>query len=107
MWGSGTQMRDLIHIEDCVTGILATIDKIDDAGAVNLSTGILTSYIEFARMAADILGYHPRVSGMSHNPAGVHARGGDTAKQQELGFRCTAGFREGIARALDYYSHRL
>ena len=106
VWGSGTQMRDFIHIEDCVTGIQATVDKIDDGGAVNLSTGILTSFLEFAGMAAEILGYHPRVTGMSDKPAGVHARGGDTAKQKELGFEYTTGFREGIAKALEYYSAR-
>ena len=50
VWGTGTQMRDFIHIEDCVDGILTTIDQIDDAGAVNLSTGIFTSFIEFARL---------------------------------------------------------
>jgi GDP-L-fucose synthase len=103
VWGSGTQMRDFIHIEDCVTGILATVDRIDDAGAVNLSTGILTSFLSFAGLAAEILGYRPRVTGMSDRPAGVHARGGDTAKQKELGFQYTMDFRTGIERALRYY----
>lgn len=104
VWGSGTQMRDFIHIEDCVTGILTTVDRIDDAGAVNLSTGILTSFLEFARMAANALGYQPRVTGMSDKPAGVHARGGDTTKQKELGFHHTVTFEAGIGRALEYYS---
>ncbi len=104
VWGSGTQMRDFIHIEDCVDGVMATIDRIDDGGAVNLSTGILTSFIEFARMAANVAGYNPEVKGMSDKPAGVHARGGDTAKQAELGFRYKVDFRTGIERALNYYS---
>ncbi len=104
VWGSGTQMRDFIHIEDCVDGILATLDQIDDAGAVNLSTGIFTSFLEFARLAADLAGYHPDVTGMSDKPAGVHARGGDTTKQKQLGFQYKISFREGIQRALDYYS---
>lgn len=43
VWGTGTPMRDFIHIEDCVGGVMTTIDQIDDGGAVNLSTGILTS----------------------------------------------------------------
>ncbi len=104
VWGTGTQMRDFIHIEDCVDGILATMDKIDNGGAVNLSTGIFTSFIEFAKLAADILGYHPEVKGMSDKPAGVHARGGDTTKQAQLGFRYKTDFRTGIERALKYYS---
>lgn len=104
VWGTGTQMRDFIHIEDCVTGILGTIDKIDNGDALNLSTGIFTSFFEFALLAAEILGYHPQVVGMSDKPAGVHARGGDTAKQRSLGFEYSISFREGVTRALEYYS---
>lgn len=106
VWGTGTQMRDFIHIEDCVDGIMTTIDAIDDAGAVNLSTGILTSFIDFAKMGACIAGYNPRVRGVSDKPAGVHARGGDTTKQKQLGFQCRTSFREGITRALQYYSRQ-
>jgi nucleoside-diphosphate-sugar epimerase len=104
VWGSGSQMRDFIHIDDCVAGAVATMDKIDDGDAVNLSTGIYTSFIEFARMAAEIVGYRPEVRGLSDKPAGVHARGGDTTKQNALGFTHTIDFGSGIGRALDYYS---
>ena len=75
VWGTGTQMRDFIHIEDCVDGIMATIDQIDDSGAVNLSTGILTSFIDFAKLAAGIAGYYPEVKGLSDKPAGVLCAG--------------------------------
>ena len=56
VWGAGTQMRDFIHIEDCVDGVMTMIDRIDDGGAVNLSTGVLTSFIDFAKLAAGIAG---------------------------------------------------
>ena len=104
VWGTGTQMRDFIHIDDCVTGVLTTMDKIEDGGALNLSTGIFTSFIDFAKLAAHILGFKPEVQGMSDTPAGVHARGGDTAKQKSLGFEYTMSFKTGVERALDYFS---
>ncbi|MGC9221580.1 MAG: NAD-dependent epimerase/dehydratase family protein [Solirubrobacteraceae bacterium] len=103
VWGSGRQMRDFIHISDCVTGVLTTMDKVDNGQAINLSTGILTSFMDFAATAADLLGYKPALSGLSDKPVGVHARGGDTAKQAALGFYATTTFREGIRRALEHY----
>lgn len=103
VWGSGTQMRDFIYIDDFVDGVLKTMDRIDDGDAVNLSTGRLTSIMEFARMAADALGYRPHIRGQLHQPVGVHARGGDTGKQMQLGFKYTMDFRVGVARALNYY----
>jgi GDP-L-fucose synthase len=43
---------------------------------------------------------------MSDKPEGVFARGGDTAKQKELGFVHSITLRDGIRRALDYLSHK-
>lgn len=103
VWGSGLQMRDFIHIEDCVTGVLATMDQIDDGDALNLSTGRLTSFIEFAEIAARQLGYTPEIKGTSNTPEGVFARGGDTEKQRAMGFVPTISFEEGVGRALAYF----
>ena len=75
VWGSGKQMRDFIHIDDCVRGVVMTMDQIDNGDAINLSTGILTSFIEFATTAAEICGYSPIVEGTSDKPEGVFARG--------------------------------
>jgi GDP-L-fucose synthase len=103
VWGSGKQMRDFIHIEDCIEAVLRTVDRIDNADALNLSTGILTSFIEFARVAAGVCGYCPEVRGLSDKPSGVYARGGDTARQRQFGVAPGIDLRTGIRRALDYY----
>lgn len=104
VWGSGRQLRDFIHIEDCITGILKMMDKVDDAGAVNLSTGIYTSFIDFAKIVADVCGYTPEVRGTSDKPEGVFARAGDTTKQRELGFKYSIDLRSGIEKAVEYFS---
>jgi GDP-L-fucose synthase len=103
VWGTGEQMRDFIHIEDCVDGVLKTMDKIDNGDAINLSTGIYKSFKEFARIAAKVCGYSPEVVGLSDKPSGVFARGGDTTRQKELGFKHCIDFQTGIERAIKYY----
>ncbi len=104
VWGSGNQMRDFIHIDDCVDGVLLTMDQIDNGEAINLSTGIFTSFKQFVKTAANLAGYDPDVVGMSDKPEGVFARAGDTAKQRQLGFQFKTSFERGIRRALDYFS---
>jgi len=100
-------MRDFIHIDDCVRGVLMTMDEIEDGGALNLSTGILTSFKQFARMASGLAGYSPEIVGMSGKPEGVFARGGDIEKQKSFGFKAQIGFEEGIRRALDYFEEQI
>jgi GDP-L-fucose synthase len=104
VWGSGNQMRDFIHIDDCVDGVILTMDKIGNGDAINLSTGIFTSFKQFVKIAANLAGYDPDVVGMSNKPEGVFARAGDTAKQRQFGFQFKTSFEKGIQRALDYFS---
>lgn len=100
VWGSGDQMRDFIHIDDCVRGVMDTMDAIEDGSAVNLSTGIMTSFKSLAALVANQCGYQPEIVGMSEKPEGVFARGGDTALQESLGFHGRISLEEGVARAL-------
>jgi len=102
VWGSGEQKRDFIYIEDCIDGILALMDKIDDGDAVNLSTGVFTDLKSFAEIAATQYGYEPRIVGTTDKPEGVFARAGDTAKQRKLGFEPSTDLTTGIDKVLSY-----
>jgi GDP-L-fucose synthase len=100
VWGSGRQLRDFIHIDDCVRGVMSTMHAIDDAGACNLSTGILTSLSGLASLAAEVVGYEAVVEPLNGEPEGVFARGGDTAKQHLLGFEPVIPLRSGLERSI-------
>lgn len=104
VWGSGKQMRDFIHIDDCIDGVFLTMDKIKDGSALNLSTGEFTSFIDFVVTAAEILGFEPSVIGSSNTPEGVFARGGDTSLQEQFGFSVKRDFKTGIKEAMNYLS---
>jgi len=102
VWGDGNQMRDFIHIEDCIQGILMTMDRIDNGDALNLSTGIFTSFKTLATMIAMECGFTPEVCGMSDKPAGVFARAGDTSKQEAYGFCDKISLEAGVRRAIRF-----
>jgi GDP-L-fucose synthase len=106
IWGSGRQMRDFIHIDDCIHGIMMMVDRIDDGRAVNLSTGRLTSFIELASAAATAAGYYPVIRGLSEKPEGVFARGGDVSLQRAFGFTAQITLEDGIDRAMRYYEKK-
>ena len=106
VWGSGQQMRDFIHIDDCVRGVTTTMDNFDNGDALNLSTGIFTSFRQFAALAAGTCGYSPAICCMSDKPTGVHARGGDTKKQRMNGFAASISFEDGVKRAIAYFEAR-
>lgn len=102
VWGSGRQMRDFIHIEDCVTLILLAAEKLHDASAINISTGIFTSFIGLVGEIAKVLGISLDARGLSNKPEGVFARAGDVALQKSIGFQPSIPLRQGIQKALEY-----
>ena len=85
VWGSGKQMRDFIYIDDCIDGVLETMDKINDGSALNLSTGKFTSFINLASKACEIVGFNSSIKGLENKPEGVFARGRYN-KQKIFGF---------------------
>jgi nucleoside-diphosphate-sugar epimerase len=103
VWGSGQQMRDFVHIEDCVDLILLATQKVSDASAINISTGKLTSFVTLMSMVATELDLSIEVTGMSGKPEGVFARGGDVSRQREIGFTAKIPLEEGIRRAIAYF----
>lgn len=106
VWGSGLQSRDFIHIDDCVRGVFLTMDQLHGGDALNLSTGKLTNFLEFAQIAIATVGYEAVVVGDSDMPEGVASRGGDPAKQRFLGFEASVTIEHGIAECIDYLSRR-
>ncbi len=101
VWGTGDQVRDFIHIDDCIAGILHMMDQIDDASAVNLSTGVGTSFRDMALDAMNAVGKTAFVCGNSDRPTGVFYRVGDTGKQRSLGFTPKVTLAEGVRRMMN------
>jgi nucleoside-diphosphate-sugar epimerase len=102
VWGSGLQSRDFIHIDDCVQGVLGTVDKLSGAAPLNLSTGEATTFLDLARQVTDLVGWQPEIVGDASMPEGVQSRCGDTTKQQRYGFEPSISLRAGIDRCLNY-----
>lgn len=106
VWGSGRQMRDFVHISDCVRCVLSTKDKVINGSAINISTGKLTNFLTLAKIGLKMLDIKGvTVLGKSDKPEGVFARGGDTSLQNELGFKSTVTIEQGISESLNNLSN--
>jgi GDP-L-fucose synthase len=107
VWGSGAQMRDFIHIDDCIKRVLFITDLVENAAPVNLSTGIYTSFLDLASRTAALLGHNPVIEGSLGEPVGVFARAGCTQRQEELGIRSMIGLDDGLEDCLKFQESRL
>ena len=74
VWSSG--VRDWIHMEDCVEAAL-TLTEAGISAPVNICTGRGLSFPQIAQMAANVVGYNPRIEVLTGQPEGVFRRVGN------------------------------
>lgn len=98
IWGDGNQVRDWIHIDDVVAGMLA-VAKSGTEEPVNLCTGAGTSMHQLAEGICEQVGYLPRFELLVDKPAGVAYRVGDPTRFHAI-YKPTVTLAEGVARAL-------
>ena len=108
VWGSGNQGRDFIHIDDCVEGCVRACRTIKDGTAVNLGSGVLTSFRELAALMIRIERYDATVQGTDNKPVGVAQRYCDPSNMKRaLGWSPAISLEEGMARVLAGARERL
>lgn len=98
VWGDGRQVRDFVHIDDVVVGILELVDLGVD-GPVNLGTGRATSFLDLADMVTEAAGYWPDISTRPEQPTGVDYRVADPSLMSTF-YEPRIDLEQGIAEAL-------
>ena len=98
VWGDGTQVRDFIHMRDIVDAVDTAI-KEDIVGAVNLGSGVATSFNELQRLVCQQADYKPEVNHIKTNPVGVMFRCSDNTKMLSF-YKPKISLEEGICMAL-------
>ena len=97
VWGSGNQVRDFIHVEDVVNGIIAMAEQ-EIAGPVNFCTGIGTNLNELIGMMTKAAGYSPEIEHLDKTE-GLPYRVGDASKLHEF-YEPKISLQQGIERGL-------
>lgn len=100
VWGTGLQSRDFVHIDDLVGATLGRLDAgVHGYQAMNISSGIGTTFNEIARRAIQIVGYSTVIKNDPGKPSGVSSRRGDPARMLRY-YTPTVSLDDGLARVL-------
>jgi GDP-L-fucose synthase len=94
--------RDFIYIEDAIDCVLDTINLINDGSAINIGTGVATSFKELAEKMCKICGHEVPINILSNKPSGVFYRVSNTSYSESLGFIPKTSLEIGIRRCANY-----
>jgi nucleoside-diphosphate-sugar epimerase len=105
----GIASRDFIYVDDIVEGLILCALQGEPGGVYNLASGVETTILELAEAVNRVAGNPVPIDfgpprGWDHSIK----RFGSTAKARtELGFECSVGLEDGLARTIDWTRARL
>ena len=102
IWGNGSARRDFLFIKDCVNAMIALTQN-ELFGAVNVSSGILTSIKELAFSLKDITGFKGEIKFDLNMPAGQMQRFYDRTKMKSIGWEHNYNLKEGLTETVEWF----
>ena len=105
VWGDGSDIKDLIYIDDLVEGLLLAMEKIDDFSPVNIATGRPCSIKQVLETILKVDGYtDAKIVFDTSKPTMIPKRLIDVAKAEKLlGFRAKTSLDEGLQKTVRWY----
>lgn len=103
IWGSGTPMREFLHVDDLAAGCYFLMKNYSDAGLVNVGTGEDISIGDLALLIKDIVGFEGKLVLDSSKPDGTPRKLTDCTKIHDMGWKHKIELREGITSVYEQF----
>lgn len=97
VWGSGTPLREFLHVDDLADALVYLAKHYSDAGFVNVGSGQELSIKALAHIVAETVGFAGALEFDASKPDGTPRKLVDTTKLNALGWKPSIPLRQGIA----------
>lgn len=108
IFGDGKQERAFLYVQDCVDGLLLSMEKIEDADPINLGSEELVSIRDLAQSIIRLSDKNIHVNYDLSGPQGTHKYCADTAKMKKvLEWSPLVSLNEGLKRTYEWVKWEL
>lgn len=103
LWGTGTVMREFLHVDDLAAACLFLMNNYNDPGVVNVGTGEDVTIKELAERIQNVVGYTGTINWDSTKPDGTPRKLLDVSRLHNLGWKHSITLDEGLASTYEWY----
>ena len=96
VWGSGTPLREFMHVDDLADACLFLMDNYSDVGFVNIGSGQETSIQELAKIISQITGFKGEIRFDNSKPDGTPQKLLSTKILKDLGWDTEVQLEKGL-----------
>ena len=113
IWGSGTPMREFLHVDDMAAASVHVMELDDETyrahtqpmlSHINVGTGVDCTIYELAQTMARVTGFQGRLSFDATKPDGTPRKLLDVSRLKALGWQASIGLEEGLKDAYRCFS---
>lgn len=106
LWGSGSPMREFLHVNDLAKACVLLMRSGFDHSFVNIGSGTDLSIKDLAETVRDIVGFGGEIGWDSTKPDGTPRKLMDVSKILEMGWRPEVSLEQGIASVFEAYREK-
>jgi GDP-L-fucose synthase len=103
VWGSGSPMREFLHVDDLADACLFLADSYDDEEHINVGTGQDISIRQLAETIREVVYPEAELVFDSTKPDGTPRKVLDVTKLNNLGWTASIGFEDGVRATYDWF----
>jgi GDP-L-fucose synthase len=99
VWGSGTPLREFMHVDDLADALVFLLRNYSAADHINVGTGQEVTIAEVAQTIADTVGFKGKLVFDASRPDGTPRKLMDSSRLLALGWAPRIGLADGLADA--------
>lgn len=103
IWGSGTPMREFLHVDDLADACLFLMERYDDNMPINIGTGEVLTIRQVAELIAKVVGFKGSLVFDPSKPDGTPRKQLDVSRLNALGWKARIGLEHGIRETYRWY----
>jgi len=103
LWGSGSPLREFLHVDDLAKAVVLCMDKYDDSKQINIGSGQEVSIKDLADKISKAVGFSGEIIWDSSKPDGTMRKVLDSSKIANLGWKPLIPLDQGIASTVEWY----
>jgi GDP-L-fucose synthase len=103
LWGSGSPLREFMHVDDFAKAVMLCMDKYDDSNHINVGSGQEVSIKDLADKISKTVGFSGEIIWDSSKPDGTMRKVLDSSKIANLGWKPLISLDQGIASTVEWY----
>jgi GDP-L-fucose synthase len=103
LWGSGSPLREFLHVDDLAKAVLLCIDKYDDSQQINVGSGEEVSIKYLATEISSLVRFNGEIIWDASKPDGTPRKILDSSKIAKLGWVPLISLDSGLKSTVEWY----